>query len=79
MEEKLQLKLKEEAGEPSFQVNGREADRFLSNLADKFSLKEDTSYGETVAWLRTKLSFCLLTLTHIRGGAQSATLFLYRK
>ena len=49
---------------------GREADRFLSTLADKLSLKKDISYGETVAWLRTKLSFCLLrsAILCVRGS-----------
>ena len=49
---------------------GREADRFLSNLADKLSLKKDISYGETVSWLRTKLSFCLLrsAIMCVRGS-----------
>ena len=50
----------------SYSGYGREPDRFLSNL----SLKKDISYGETVSWLRTKLSFCLLrsAILCVRGS-----------
>ena len=49
---------------------GREADRFLSVLAEKLAIKKDISYGETVAWLRTKISFCLLrsAILCVRGS-----------
>ena len=44
---------------------GREADRF-----EKLAIKKDISYGETVAWLRTKISFCLLrsAILCVRGS-----------
>ena len=34
---------------------GREGDRFFSVLAEKLATKKDISYGESVAWLRTKI------------------------
>ena len=54
----------------SYSGYGREADRFLSNLAAKLSLKKDISYWKTVTWLRTKLPFCLLrsAILCVRGS-----------
>ena len=54
----------------SYGGHGRETDRFLSVLAEKLSTKKDISYGETVAWLRTKISFCLLrsAILCVRGS-----------
>ena len=54
----------------SYGGQGRETDRFLSVLAEKLSKKKDISYGETVAWLRTKMSFCLLrsAILCVRGS-----------
>ena len=49
---------------------GREADRFMSVLAEKLAEKQNTSYSETVTWLRTKVSFSLLrsAILCIRGS-----------
>ena len=49
---------------------GRETNRFLSVLAEKLSSKKEISYGETAAWLRTKVSFCLLrsAILCVRGS-----------
>ena len=54
----------------SYGGQGRETNRFLSILAEKLSSKKEISYGETVAWLRTKVSFCLLrsAILCVRGS-----------
>ena len=49
---------------------GREADHFISVLAEKLGEKQNTSYSETVTWLRAKISFSLLrsAILCIRGS-----------
>ena len=48
---------------------GEEAARFHTRLALLLSNKRGTSYGETIRYVRTKLSFCLLRaiLAAVRG------------
>ena len=47
-----------------------ECTHFYNRVADKISEKRDISVGKGRAWVRTKLSFCLLRTAHlcIRGS-----------
>ena len=48
---------------------GKEAEKFHKRLATLISEKRDTPYSDCMAYLRKKLSFCLLrtTLAALRG------------
>ena len=50
--------------------SGREAERYLAELAHKVSEKKYMSYGTVIGWLRAKLSFNLLrsAMLCIRGS-----------
>ena len=49
---------------------GREAERFLTELAQKVSEKKQMCYSIVISWLRAKLSFNLLrsAVLYIRGS-----------
>ena len=50
--------------------NGREAERFLTKLAQKLSDKKRMDYGIKIHWLRAKLFFNLLrsAVLSVRGS-----------
>ena len=50
--------------------NGREAERFFNELAQKLSEKKQMDYNIVIHWLRAKLSFNLLrsTVSCVRGS-----------
>ena len=49
---------------------GEECEKFLSNLANKISLKEDEKYSDTITWIRTRISFEILrsAIMCVRGS-----------
>ena len=51
--------------------NGREAERFLTELAQKLSDKKQMDYGIVIHWLRSKLCFNLLrsAVSRVRGSS----------
>ena len=55
---------------------GREAEKVITELAHKLSLKKDIQESQVLHWLRTKLSFCLLrsAILCIRGSRSIKTI-----
>ena len=55
-----------------------ECTQFYNRLADKISEKRDISISKGRAWVRTKLSFCLLHTTHMCiRGSRTKRQFMY--
>ena len=55
---------------PPYDRNGRETERFLTELAQKLSEKKQMDYSIVIHWLRAKLSFNLLrsSVLCVRGS-----------
>ena len=55
-----------------------ECNQFYNKVADKISEKRDISISKGRAWVRTKLSFCLLRSTHLCiRGSRTKRQFMY--